>query len=121
MAHPQSNRSQKNLRRAPRRRLHYPAWIDLGEGSARRNCMIWDISEVGAKLTVDTQVEIPDEFTLVLSALAEEGRPCRVVWRSKQQIGIQILKGAKSLKGPKPGLAAAEAETSASEKAHLDC
>ena len=76
--------------------------------------IIWDISKVGAKLTINIQDEIPDEFTLVLSARAAEGRTCRVVWRSKQQIGIQFLKGSKPVM-------AAEAETAAADQAQLDC
>ncbi len=56
-----------DLRKARRKPLHYPAWIDVGDGSALRDCLIYDISETGARLTIAGEEQVPDNFTLLLS------------------------------------------------------
>jgi hypothetical protein len=71
-------------RRALRHSLHQFASIDVGNGSLS-SCMISDISETGARLTVGGK--LPDEFTLLLH------RRCRVVRRSDGQIGVKFVSG----------------------------
>ena len=73
------------LRRTPRFDVDYLAHIDLNENSPPMNCIICDISASGAKLTIGTRHEAPDEFTLVFR------RRCRVVRRSEGQIGVEFV------------------------------
>jgi len=77
----------RELRESPRFDLHYPAYIEVGDG-ALRNCIICDISASGAKLTIGAQQDIPQEFTLLLR------RRCRVIRRADGQIGVQFLHGS---------------------------
>jgi hypothetical protein len=77
--------SSVDRRRVFRHPVHQFASIDLGNGSPLRSCMISDISESGARLTIGTCGDIPDTFTLLLH------RRCRVVRRLDGQIGVQFV------------------------------
>jgi hypothetical protein len=72
------------LRKSPRHEVHYPAHVEVG-GAALLNCVICDISALGAKLTVADAAGVPGEFTLVLR------RRCRVVHRFDGQVGVQFV------------------------------
>ena len=63
------------------------AQIDLGSGDAPRSCIICDISNGGAKLTIGPQLEVPDEFSLWFR------RRCRVMRRDDGQIGVRFVPG----------------------------
>ena len=62
--------------------------IETGSGPAT-NCWLADISQTGARLAVASSANLPDEFTLALSA--EMRRRCRVVWRTGQALGVQFV------------------------------
>lgn len=82
-------------RKAPRRLLRYPAWIEERE-SAERECQIADVSKGGARLVVTSPDDVPQDFTLRLSQQAASRRKSRVVWRSDTEIGVEFLKDSKS-------------------------
>ena len=73
------------LRKAERHPVHIPAYLANEDNSERQNCIIHDLSLVGARLTVAPKTELPDQFTLVFS------RNCRVVRRADGQIGVEFL------------------------------
>jgi PilZ domain-containing protein len=76
-----------DFRRAPRHELHFPAYIMVDNETHQRPCMIHDVSESGARLTIGLRTEIPDTFTLVFA------RHCRVVRRveGESQIAVEFL------------------------------
>jgi hypothetical protein len=74
-------------RRSERHDVQYLAQIDAGSGASPRSCIISDLSNGGARLTVSPQGEVPEEFTLLFR------RRCRVVRRSDGQIGVQFVHG----------------------------
>jgi len=74
----------RDLRKSPRFEVHYLGQIDLGAGAAPLNCIICDISAIGAKLTVGAR-EVPDDFTLVFR------RRCRVIRRTDGQVGVKFV------------------------------
>ena len=74
-------------RKSPRRRENRPAWIDRNNGEPLLDCMIWDVSEAGVRITIDTPSSVPYEFQLVMSKDGKERRRCQVIWRSAEQIG----------------------------------
>ena len=78
---------KRNLRKSPRHELHFPAYIALDDQPHRQPCVIHDVSESGARLTIGPRAKIPDSFTLVFS------RHCRVVRRAEAdgQIGVRFL------------------------------
>ena len=71
--------------RAPRRRALKARSITLG-GSAI-DCIVRNVSEIGAALEVASPLYIPDRFTLVVQT-NQLMRPCHVVWRRERRIGV---------------------------------
>ena len=63
------------------------------DGTWQRECTVEDISDGGAKLTVDDSIEgLPlKEFFLVLSSTGLAYRHCRLVWVNGDQIGVSFL------------------------------
>ena len=87
----EAEKSYIKQRQAPRQRENRPVWIDAGDGSSLQTCTLWDISEAGVRINVDTPAGVPFEFFLVLSKDGKVRRRCRVIWRSDDQIGACFL------------------------------
>ena len=64
------------------------------DGTWRRECMMEDVSETGAKLTVEGSVEglHLKEFFLLLSSTGLAYRRCELSWVNGDQIGVNFLK-----------------------------
>jgi PilZ domain len=64
------------------------------DGTWRRNCTMEDVSETGAKLTVEGSVEGLNlkEFFLLLSSTGLAYRRCELSWVNGDQIGVTFLK-----------------------------
>ena len=64
------------------------------DGTWRRDCTMEDISETGAKLTIDGSVEglHLKEFFLLLSSTGLAYRRCELSWVNGDQIGVSFLK-----------------------------
>jgi hypothetical protein len=76
------------------------------DGTWRRECTMEDISETGAKLTVEGSVEglHIKEFFLLLSSTGLAYRRCELTWVNGDQIGVNFLKtGDKKKKSTKRG------------------
>jgi len=72
----------------------FPAHMMGIDGTWRRSCIMEDISETGAKLTVDGSVEGLNlkEFFLLLSSTGLAYRRCELGWVNGDQIGVNFLK-----------------------------
>ncbi|WP_315836394.1 PilZ domain-containing protein [Bradyrhizobium prioriisuperbiae] len=72
------------------------------DGTWRRNCMMEDVSETGAKLTVEGSVEGLNlkEFFLLLSSTGLAYRRCELSWVNGDQIGVTFLKQVDKKKRP---------------------
>ena len=82
------------------------------DGTWRRECTMDDISETGAKLTVEGSVEglHLKEFFLLLPSTGLAYRRCELSWVNGDQIGVNFLKPSeKKKKGARRGAEAAEA------------
>ncbi|WP_407177672.1 PilZ domain-containing protein [Bradyrhizobium sp. STM 3562] len=76
-----------------------PAFMMGIDGTWRRNCILEDVSETGAKLTVEGSVEglHLKEFFLLLSSTGLAYRRCELSWVNGDQIGVNFIKqGDKS-------------------------
>jgi len=64
------------------------------DGTWRRSGMMEDVSDTGAKLTVDGSVEGLQlkEFFLLLSSTGLAYRRCELAWVNGEQIGVTFLK-----------------------------
>ena len=82
------------------------------DGTWRRDCVMEDVSETGAKLTVEGSVEglHLKEFFLLLSSTGLAYRRCELAWVNGDQIGVNFLKqGDKKKKAAKRGAEDADA------------
>jgi hypothetical protein len=72
------------------------------DGTWRRDCTMEDISETGAKLTIDGSVEglHLKEFFLLLSSTGLAYRRCELSWVNGDQIGVSFLKNTERKKKP---------------------
>src|SRR5690348_1432828 len=86
-----------------------PAFMMGIDGTWRRNCTMEDVSETGAKLTVEGSVEglHLKEFFLLLSSTGLAYRRCELAWVNGNQIGVNFLKAGDKKKAARR--AAAEA------------
>lgn len=81
----------QELRKHKRHEVHYPVWIVVEPGQPPLRCMLLNVSQGGAKIEIDGQVEPPGQFTLLLTAHGHSPRPCRVVWRNGTNMGVEFL------------------------------
>jgi len=80
----------KVKRREVRRRRHQSAWITLEDGTANCKCQVEDVSQSGAKITVDTVVEVGTRFDIAFVPRAA-ARRCEVVWRRGNKLGLRFI------------------------------
>lgn len=81
-----------------------PAQMMGIDGTWRRECTMEDVSEFGAKLTVEGSFEglHLKEFFLLLSSTGLAYRRCELAWINGDQIGVSFLKhGDKKRKAAK--------------------
>jgi hypothetical protein len=72
----------------------FPAQMMGIDGTWRRACILEDVSETGAKLTVESSIEglHLKEFFLLLSSTGLAYRRCELGWVNGDQIGVNFLK-----------------------------
>jgi len=77
-----------------------PAQMMGIDGTWRRDCVMDDVSETGAKLTVDGSVEglHLKEFFLLLSSTGLAYRRCELSWVNGDQIGVTFLRHGEKKK-----------------------
>ena len=80
------------------------------DGTWRRDCMMIDVSQTGARLCVEGSLEGLDlkEFFLLLSSTGLAYRRCRMVRLAGDQIGVEFLKPDKNAKKKASAKRAAE-------------
>jgi hypothetical protein len=81
-------REQRKTKRTHRRQA---AWVVLDGGGARISCVLWDISEGGARIAAAHGNALPDVFGLFLTKDGKSRRFCQVVWRRGSQLGIRFV------------------------------
>jgi hypothetical protein len=70
-----------------------PVYIMGIDGTWRRDCVMIDVSQTGARLLVEGSLEGLDlkEFSLLLSSTGLAYRRCRLVRIAGDQIGVEFL------------------------------
>jgi hypothetical protein len=81
-------REQRKTKRTHRRQA---AWVVLDGGSAKISCVLWDISEGGARLAAAHGNALPDVFGLFLTKDGKSRRFCQVAWRRGSQLGVRFV------------------------------
>jgi PilZ domain-containing protein len=67
-----------------------PAMIYNHNGRAARPCVVSNLSNGGAKIVGVRPETIPDEFLLRVSPHSR-ARRCRVLWRSRDALGVEFV------------------------------
>lgn len=80
----------------------YAAHMMAIDGTWRRACMIVDVSEAGAQLSVDGPIEgLPlKEFFLLLSSTGLAYRRCALAWVNGDRIGVTFMKAEAKKSAP---------------------
>ena len=80
------------MQREPRRQLrNRVTWISFGEGDAKRECTVLDVSPGGAKIVTDAAFDVRDSFELALVPEHTTRQPCEVVWRRGKTYGVKFV------------------------------
>jgi PilZ domain len=78
---------RKSVRRPTRR----AATVSLGADKPSVPCVIWDISDGGARLAVGHALaDLPRRFTLNLFKDGSVKRDCEVVWTDTKFVGVKF-------------------------------
>ena len=64
-------------------------------------CIVHNLSNTGAGITAPNAATLPDEFILELSRGGARSRDCRVVWRTKSQVGVTFVSVEPALSKPR--------------------
>ena len=78
-----------DLRREPRRLVRYKAWLRIDEDAPLVRCVLWDISDGGARIAVADPQGLPEQFSLRLTE--QMVRKCKVRWRDDRFVGVMFL------------------------------
>ena len=72
------------------------------DGTWRRDCMMFDVSQTGARLCIEGSFEGLDlkEFFLLLSSTGLAYRRCRMVRVAGDQIGVEFMERDRAKKVP---------------------
>ena len=85
------SRGQREQRKAKRTHRRQAAWIVLDGGTAKLPCVLWDISEGGARIAAAHGNALPNVFGLFLTKDGKSRRFCQVVWRRGSQLGVHFV------------------------------
>lgn len=83
--------ARRNTQKFDKAMMHLPARIDTGRGARLLHCVIDDLWESGARITLAIDAKLPREFVLVLSAEGDACRQCRTLWRDRLEISVEFL------------------------------
>ena len=84
-------------RKSQRHPFAYPAELRFENGLPATSCRIVDMSETGAQLEMPAEMNIHDEFILLIGAHTDVRRQCQVIWRSNSRIGVRFVNEPKTL------------------------
>ena len=99
------SRHQLDVRHHDRKKTRVPAWISSGDSETPIPCVLWDVSEGGARITAAHSNILPDAFVLILNQATQAHRFCQVVWRRKPHLGIKFVDPAEARGVPRQRLA----------------
>jgi PilZ domain len=83
------NQEYRKHRRQPLRR---GAVVVLQTARTPVRCVIWDMSDGGARLAIaHPTAELPSTFSLLLTRDARVRRNCEVVWTDTRFVGVKFI------------------------------
>jgi hypothetical protein len=94
-----------DFRNSERKKARFAGRISYGASPTPIPCVLWDVSEGGARITAAHSNLLPDIFTLALNQNGAAPRLCRVVWRKKPHMGIKFIEPSEARAVTRPPLA----------------
>ena len=91
------SREPRESRRSKRVHRRQAAWIVLDGGMTELPCVLWDVSDGGARIAAARASLVPDAFDLFLSKDGKSHRFCRVAWRRGGYLGVQFVDHASAI------------------------
>jgi hypothetical protein len=79
-------------RKEKRRTVSLPSLIVLPQECNRLRCVVTDLSQSGASISIEHADQLPDDFVLFLAASESMRRVCTVVRRGKTALGVRFQK-----------------------------
>ena len=76
-------------RRAQRTRVLKGAKIILNSSTSLLDCSVRNLTNLGACLQIASPLGIPQQFDVTFDC-ARSRRPCRVIWRTSKQLGVEF-------------------------------
>ena len=89
-----------NQRKARRTRLDRRCWVVEEAGEPRRECLVEDISETGARIALAPGQTLPKKFDLHLSSAGAVARRAEVVWQTSTEAGLRFIDRPKRKNHP---------------------
>ena len=80
-------------RKIARSRVLKGAKLLIGSSTSMIDCVVRNVTNAGARIQIANTVDLPDDLGLTLDG-GHTVRPCRVVWRSVTETGVQFAKGS---------------------------
>ena len=74
-----------------RRAINGPAWIERAPSNILERCILVNLCEIGARLTISDVYDLPEKFALHLTRGSEPGRQCRMIWQRGHEVGVEFL------------------------------
>ena len=65
-------------------------------------CVVHNLSNTGARITAPNVASMPDEFILLLSSRGDRMRDCRIIWRTKFELGVEFVSISPAVTKAKP-------------------
>jgi hypothetical protein len=81
-----------NQRKSFRRRVNWEAAIIAVDGTWQHKCTIVDVSASGAQLSLNPEISIPREFFLSFTGNGRVYRPCELIWRTDEKLGVRFTR-----------------------------
>jgi hypothetical protein len=85
-----NSRNRAEQRKKPRRHFNYGAVVIIDRKGTFVPCSLSDISENGARIAFESEVELPEHFILLLTPAGDARRRCRVVWQKGTTVGVSF-------------------------------
>lgn len=77
-------------KRETRRSVHQQGLIALEGGFARRKCSVLNLSQSGARLSLEDASPLTKNFTLSLTGDMRRGFRCGLVWQRGKSAGVRF-------------------------------
>ena len=75
------------VRRTP---LGRRCWVAMAPQRSPIECQLCDVSETGAKIAGQLNIELPQELELLLTKNGNIRRRCAVVWQMQDELGVRF-------------------------------